>query len=87
MRKAIGLPKKLRNKSNNKPKNPHVLEKKLATVTCHRCGAMGHNKQSYKGKSVADRVIPKGGNKNKKSKNNPTRKIARNTNKKSMKSP
>ncbi|KAI5433056.1 hypothetical protein KIW84_020373 [Lathyrus oleraceus] len=40
MRKAIGLPKKLRNKSNNKPKNPHVLEKKLATVTCYRCGAM-----------------------------------------------
>lgn len=50
------------NKINNEPITPHVLLRKLATVTCHRCGVMGHNKQSCKGKRAVDRAIPKGGN-------------------------
>lgn len=54
------------NKTNDEPINPHVLPRKLAIVTCHRCGVMGHTKQSCKGKRVVDRVIPKGGNQTKK---------------------
>ncbi|XP_058776608.1 uncharacterized protein LOC131650925 [Vicia villosa] len=62
MRRAIGRPKNMRNKSNDEPKNPHVLPRKFATVTCHKCGATGHNKRSCKGKRAAERAIPKGGN-------------------------
>ncbi|CAK8564364.1 unnamed protein product [Lathyrus sativus] len=65
LRRAIGRPKKLRNKVNDEPINPHVLPKKLTTASCHKCGAMGHNKRSCKGKRVVERVIPKGGNKKK----------------------
>src|ERR1051325_5854126 len=64
MRREIGRPKKMRNKSNDKPRNPHVLQRTLATVTCKKYGALGHNKRSYKGKRVADRAIPVSGNKN-----------------------
>ncbi|XP_058766723.1 uncharacterized protein LOC131640331 [Vicia villosa] len=63
MRRAIGRPKKMRNKVNDEPRNPHVLPRKLTTVTCHKCGGMGHNKRSCKGKRGADIAIPKGGNK------------------------
>ncbi|XP_050875971.1 uncharacterized protein LOC127079631 [Lathyrus oleraceus] len=62
MRRAIGHPKKMRRKVIYEPRNPHVLPRKLSTVTFHKCRAMGHNKRSYKGKRVADRAIPKGGN-------------------------
>ncbi|XP_058742388.1 uncharacterized protein LOC131614867 [Vicia villosa] len=65
MRRAIGCPKKMRNKDNDEPRLKHVLPRKLATVTCHKCGGMGHNKRSCKGKTTADRAIPKGGNKKK----------------------
>ncbi|XP_058745795.1 uncharacterized protein LOC131618634 [Vicia villosa] len=65
MRRAIGRPKKMRNKANDEPRLKHVLPRKLATVTCHKCGGMGHNKRSCKGKTAADRAIPKGGNKKK----------------------
>ncbi|CAK8532062.1 unnamed protein product [Lathyrus sativus] len=65
LRRAIGRPKKLRNKVSDEPRNPHVLPRKLTTVSCHKCGAMGHNKRSCKGKMAAERVIPKGGNKKK----------------------
>ncbi|XP_058764491.1 uncharacterized protein LOC131637941 [Vicia villosa] len=66
MRKAIGRPKKQRNKTNDEPRNPHILPRRFSTVTSPKCGAMGHNKRSCKGKSDADRAIPKGGNKPKK---------------------
>ncbi|XP_058725212.1 uncharacterized protein LOC131596548 [Vicia villosa] len=65
MRRAIGRPKKMRNKANDEPRLKHVLPRKLATVTCHKCGGMGHNKRSCKGKTAADRAIPKGVNKKK----------------------
>lgn len=68
MRRAIEHPKKLRNKANDEPNNPHVLSRRLATVTCKKCGEMEHNKISCKGKRAADREIPKGGNKAKKAK-------------------
>ncbi|CAL5205285.1 unnamed protein product [Lathyrus oleraceus] len=62
MRRVIDHPKNMCNKVNDEPRNPYVLPRKLSIVTCHMCGAMGHNKRSCKGKRVADRVIPKGGN-------------------------
>ncbi|XP_058763696.1 uncharacterized protein LOC131637121 [Vicia villosa] len=68
MRRAIGRPKKMRNKTSDEPKNPFVLPKKFGTVTCNKCGQVGNNKRSCKGKRAADRQIPKGGNKAKKSK-------------------
>ncbi|XP_058773528.1 uncharacterized protein LOC131647680 isoform X2 [Vicia villosa] len=68
MRRAIGRPKKMRNKTADEPKNPYVLSKKFATVTCNKCGQAGHNKRTCKGKRAADRQIPKGGNKAKKAK-------------------
>ena len=43
-----------------------MLSKKLTTVTCKKCGEMGHNKRSCKGK----RAILKGGNKVMKAKTN-----------------
>lgn len=75
-RREISRPKKLRNEINVKPRKPYVFPRKLATVTFHMCGAMGHNKQSCKGNRASDRTIPKGGsksvgNKNKKAKKNP----------------
>ncbi|KAI5439769.1 hypothetical protein KIW84_025228 [Lathyrus oleraceus] len=85
MRMEIGLSKNLRNKTNDEPRNLHVMARKLATITCHRCGAMEHNKRSCKGKRVADRDMPKGGNKNKNSKNNLARKTIRKKNNKSNK--
>lgn len=59
MRREIGRPKKLRNKTNDEPKNPHVSPRRLATVICHKCGVMSYNMRSFKGKS-ADMAIPKG---------------------------
>ncbi|CAL5198383.1 unnamed protein product [Lathyrus oleraceus] len=50
--------------------NPHVLSRRLATITCKKCGEMGHNKRSCKGKRETEREIPKGGNKVKKEKTN-----------------
>ncbi|XP_058784836.1 uncharacterized protein LOC131659698 [Vicia villosa] len=66
MRREIGRPEKQRNKTNDEPRNPHILPRRFSTVTCAKCGAMGHNKRSCKGKRAADRAIPKGGNKPKK---------------------
>ncbi|XP_058786712.1 uncharacterized protein LOC131661258 [Vicia villosa] len=72
MRQAPGRPKKLRNKSNDEPKNSGVLPRQLKTVKCTHYGKYGHNSRTCKGKSAADRQIPKGGNKqpNKKQKAN-----------------
>lgn len=62
MRKAVGLPKKMWNKVNNEPRSSHVLPRNLTIVTCHKCGAMRHNKLNYKGKRVTGKAILKGGN-------------------------
>lgn len=68
MRRAIGRPKKTRNTTNDKSRNSHVLPRKLSTITCHKCGSMGHNMVTCKGKRAAYRTMPKGGNKIKKEK-------------------
>ncbi|XP_050914989.1 uncharacterized protein LOC127129931 [Lathyrus oleraceus] len=68
MRRVMGRQKKQRNKMNDEPRNPHILPSRFLTVKCAKCGAMGHNKRSCKGKRAADRAIPKGGNKSKKTK-------------------
>ncbi|PNX99504.1 hypothetical protein L195_g022770 [Trifolium pratense] len=65
MRRAIGRPKKNRNKRNDEPRNPNIVPRSLPTVECKQCKTLGHNKRSCKGKSAAERVIPKGGNKEK----------------------
>ncbi|XP_058744165.1 uncharacterized protein LOC131616720 [Vicia villosa] len=81
MRRAIGRPKKMRNKAADEPENPHVLSRKFATVTCKKCGQTGHNKRTCKGKRAADRTIPKGGNKSKKAKTTTSTKKAKTTKK------
>ncbi|KAK2383489.1 hypothetical protein QL285_070935 [Trifolium repens] len=64
VRRAIGRPKKNRNKANDEPKNPpHLLARDLPTLTCQKCKTPGHNKRTCGGKRAADRQIPKGGNK------------------------
>jgi hypothetical protein len=62
VRRAPGRPKKARRKANDEP-NPKRMKKAPGTVTCDRCKGVGHNKRSSKGKTPADRLIPKGGNK------------------------
>lgn len=79
MRREIGRPKKIRNKVNDEPRNPHVLPRKMPSVTCHKCGVMGHNMRTCKGKRAANRAIPKGGN-NKKEKGGKTKKKNTSTN-------
>jgi hypothetical protein len=66
MRRAPGRPKKKRNRSNDEPKDSRVLPRHLSTVQCTKCLKFGHNIRSCKGKTAADREIPKGGNKQKK---------------------
>jgi hypothetical protein len=63
MRRAPGRPKKQRNKSNDEPKNPKILPRDLPTVKCKNCGKFGHNVRTCKGKTAADRAMPKGANK------------------------
>ncbi|KAI5422151.1 hypothetical protein KIW84_045567 [Lathyrus oleraceus] len=65
-KRAFGRPKKMRKKTNDEPKSPHVMPRKLVTITCHKCGSMGHNMRTRKGKSATDRDMPKDGNKTKK---------------------
>ncbi|KAI5422367.1 hypothetical protein KIW84_045714 [Lathyrus oleraceus] len=66
MRRVIGRPKKQRNKTNDEPRNLHILPRRFSIVTCAKCGAMGHNKRSCKDKREVGRAISKGGNKSKK---------------------
>ncbi|XP_058741784.1 uncharacterized protein LOC131614177 [Vicia villosa] len=63
MRRSIGRPKKNRNKSNDESRNRNILPRSHQTVKCKKCGSFGHNKRTCKGKRVAERAIPKGGNK------------------------
>lgn len=58
----------MRNKTNDEFKNPHVLPRKLATITCHKCGSVGYNMRAYKGKTKSYTSMPKGGNNTKKPK-------------------
>lgn len=44
MRRTIGRPKKIRNKTSHEPKNIHVLSRRLVTITYKKYGEMGHNK-------------------------------------------
>ncbi|KAI5405852.1 hypothetical protein KIW84_052569 [Lathyrus oleraceus] len=57
-----------RNKMNDEPRNPNILPRRFSTITCAKCGSTRHNKRSCKGKRAADRAIPNGGNKRKKTK-------------------
>jgi hypothetical protein len=66
MRRAPGRPKKKRNRSNDEPKDSRVLPRHLSTVQCTKCLKFGHNIRSCKGKTAADKEIPKGRNKQKK---------------------
>lgn len=59
----------MRKKINEEPKYPHVLPKKLSTITCKKYGEMRHNINSYKDKRAVGMTMPKGGNKKKKAKN------------------
>jgi hypothetical protein len=63
VRRAPGRPKKVRRKANDEPKGSTSKKRNQHTIKCKRCGILGHNKRSCKGKTTADRMIPKGGNK------------------------
>ncbi|KAK7244492.1 hypothetical protein RIF29_39315 [Crotalaria pallida] len=63
MRRAPGRPKKQRTKANDEPRNPNKMKRHYKAIKCSVCGGLGHNRVSCKGKTTADRVIPKGGNK------------------------
>ncbi|XP_020230608.1 uncharacterized protein LOC109811316 isoform X2 [Cajanus cajan] len=63
MRRAPGRPKKQRKRSIDEPQNPHKLPRQHTTIKCKKCENFGHNKRTCKGKTVADREIPKGENK------------------------
>jgi len=64
MRRAPGRPKKKRNnKVNDEPHNPYKLRRQYVTVHCKRCGKLGHNVRTCKGKTAANREMPKRGNK------------------------
>ncbi|XP_058726237.1 uncharacterized protein LOC131597563 [Vicia villosa] len=66
MRRAPGRPKKKRNKANDEPTSSNMLPRSLTIVKCKSCGNFGHNSRTCKGKTAADRQLPKGSNKNKK---------------------
>ncbi|KAL6525465.1 hypothetical protein OROHE_015772 [Orobanche hederae] len=63
MRRAPGRPKKVRRKTNDEPTNPYRMRRNQNTIRCTRCGDSSHNVRTCSGKTVADRVIPTGGNK------------------------
>jgi hypothetical protein len=62
VKRAPRRPKKLRKKSNDEPKSSR-MKRDQHTVRCSRCGIVGHNLTSCKGKTAADRMLAKGGNK------------------------
>jgi len=76
MRWSTRRHKKLRKKSNDEPLvrsgdaagNFGVLPRQLKTVKCMKCNKYGHNSMTCKGKSAADSQLPKGANKQKKTK-------------------
>ncbi|KAH1188951.1 hypothetical protein GmHk_20G056826 [Glycine max] len=64
MRRAPGRPKKARNKKNDEFTKRSNLARQAKLVVCKKCRKIGHKKRTCKGKTSADRSIPKGGNKN-----------------------
>lgn len=68
MRRAIACPKKMTNKTNDKPTNLHIMQRKLQLLHVKKCRAMSHNKMSYKGKTRIDMSIRKCVNKIRKGK-------------------
>ncbi|RZB69451.1 hypothetical protein D0Y65_038990 [Glycine soja] len=64
MRRAPGKPKKTRNKRNDESTKRSNPPRQSKLVVCKKCGKIGHNKRTCKGKTSADRIIPKWGNKN-----------------------
>ncbi|KAH1214038.1 hypothetical protein GmHk_14G041864 [Glycine max] len=64
MRRAPGKPKKARNKRNDESTKRSNPPRQSKLVVCKKCGKIGHNKRTCKGKTSADRIIPKWGNKN-----------------------
>lgn len=67
MRRAPGKPNKNRNKSNDEPIPKTRLPKRhQSTGKCRKCGTLGNNVRTCKGKTAVDRVIPKVGNKKRK---------------------
>src|ERR1051325_862897 len=75
MRRAPDRPKKKRNRANDEPTSSKVLPRLLTTVKCKKCGTLGHNSRTCKGKTAADRKLPKGSNKarkQRKTKESPT---------------
>lgn len=36
MRRAIGRPKKVRNKTSDEPRNPYILSRRVSTITCKK---------------------------------------------------
>ncbi|GAU50686.1 hypothetical protein TSUD_410420 [Trifolium subterraneum] len=71
VRRAPGRPKKLRRKANDESRGSARRKRNQHTITCTRCKTLGHNRRSCKGKTVADRMIPKGGNKSNSNMNQP----------------
>lgn len=72
-RRALGRPKKKRNKANDEATSSNVLPMNLTTVKRKSCGNFGHNLRTYKGKTTVDRQFPKGNNKTKKQKKTSTK--------------
>lgn len=68
MRRAIGRPKKNRNRTNDESRNTNTFPWTLQTVKCQKCLNMGHNKCTCKVKRAIERAISKGGNKKAKAK-------------------
>ena len=48
MRRALGRPKKARNKRNDKPRNSFKLPRQSKSIVCKKCGKIGHNKGHVK---------------------------------------
>ncbi|KAL5153941.1 hypothetical protein HKD37_19G053406 [Glycine soja] len=64
MKRALGRPKKARNKKNDEFTKKPYLPRQSRSAVCKNGKAIGHNRRTCKGKTSADRTIPKGGNKN-----------------------
>ncbi|KAK2419681.1 hypothetical protein QL285_030515 [Trifolium repens] len=63
VRRTPRRPKKLRRKANDESVGSTRKKRNQHTITCTRCKSICNNKRSCKGKTAADRRIPKGGNK------------------------
>lgn len=69
MRQEIDRLRKMRNKTDDESRNPHMLSRRLSII-CRKYGETGHNKMSCKEKRATYRIMPNGGNKTKKAKTN-----------------